>query len=234
VLIVPGYQNNPLVDGSDVLVDPLFWPAHLLQCTAGDPDDLCAAFGVHEAELWLFYRKLTDERRWPVFAVALPSGHVLYVVYRNFDEDSGYDNPLHHPGWAQPILLATVEGHYRGPALCWSELVAVSRAAAGADTPLSPEERIALLLPVMADTDLPADAVDVLTGALHALGAYQRPRRLAQRLLDEQGLWGPQPWRMVNGARVSAAPRYATRTPEGLPNAILQEITTVLATIPAP
>jgi hypothetical protein len=229
VLNVPGYSNDPLVDGSHLLADPMFWPAHLLQYTAGHPDDLCVAFGVDEAELWLFYRRLTDERQWPVFAIALPLGHVLYVVYRNFAEDSGNDYLLHHPGWAEPILLATVEGHYLGPALCWSELVAVSRAGAGADATLSPEGRIGLLLPVMADADLPADAVDFLAGALHTLGAYRHPRRLAERFLDEQGLWGPQPWRMVNGARISAAPRNATRTSDVLTNDILAEIARALA-----
>jgi hypothetical protein len=229
VLDVPGYPNDPLVDGSHLLSDPIFWPAHLLQCTAGHPDELCAAFGVDEAELWDFYRRSTNERQWPAFAIAMPLGHVLYVVYRNFAEDSGYDYLMHHQDWAEPILLSTVEGHFLGPALCWSELIAVSRAAEGGDTTSSPEERIGLLLPAMADADLPADAVDFLADTLRTLGARRQPRRLAERLLDKQGLWGPQPWRMVNGARISGAPRYATRTPEVLTDDILAEITEALA-----
>jgi hypothetical protein len=88
---------------------------------------------------------------------------------------------------------------------------------------------MALLLPVMADTEFPPDAVDVLAAALHALGAHRQPRRLARLLLDHQGLWGPQPWRMVDGARISEAPRYATRSPQVLPMATLVEITLAFA-----
>jgi hypothetical protein len=226
---VPGHLNDPVVDGSDQLGERMFWPAHLLQCTGGDPDDLCTAFGVDEDALWAFYYRLTDEGQWPVFHIALPSGHVLYVVYRNFAEDAGYDYLLHHPDSAEPIMLATVEGHYLGPALCWSELVAVSQAPAGAAATRAPERRIGILLPVMADDDLPEDAVDVLAGALHTLGAGRQPGRLAQRLLDKQGMWGPQPWRMVDGVPISMAPRYATRTPEVLPNAVLAQIAEALA-----
>jgi len=75
-------------------------------------------------------------------------------VYRNLKEDSGYDYHLHHPGWAKPVLLATVEGHYLGPGLCWDELLAVSRSGAITGATLSAEGQMLLLLPIMADTDL--------------------------------------------------------------------------------
>jgi hypothetical protein len=91
VLKLPGYTDAPLIDGCEVLDDPLFWPVHLLQYTGGDPDELCAAFDVDEAEIWRSYRRLSDEHRWPAFSISLPSGHLFSLVYRNFKEDSGYD-----------------------------------------------------------------------------------------------------------------------------------------------
>src|SRR6266511_867536 len=57
------------------------------------------------------------------------------------------------PG-AKPVLLATVEGHYLGPGLCWDELLAVSRSGAITGATLSAEGQMLLLLPIMADTDL--------------------------------------------------------------------------------
>src|SRR6266545_1358038 len=81
-------------------------------------------------------------------------GSPTFLVYRNLKEDSGYDYHLHHPGWAKPVLLATVEGHYLGPGLCWDELLAVSRSGAITGATLSAEGQMLLLLPIMADTDL--------------------------------------------------------------------------------
>src|SRR6266542_4297947 len=213
MLKLPGYTDDPLIDGCEVLDDPLFWPVHLLQYTGGDPGELCAAFDIDEAEIWRSYRRLSDEHRWPAFSISLPSGHLLSLVYRNFKEDSGYDYHLHHPGWAKPVLLAT------------------SRSAAITGATRSAEGQMLLLLPIMADTDLPANAVDKLAGALHAFGASRQPQRLAQLLLDGQGMWGPQPWQMVGGMRISAASRYATRSPEALSDAILTEITMALGTV---
>src|SRR6266536_3345389 len=152
MLKLPGYTDDPLIDGCEALDDPLFWPVHLLQYTGGDPDELCAAFDIDEAEIWRSYRRLSDEHRWPAFSISLPSGHLLSLVYRNFKEDSGYDYHLHHPGWAKPVLLATVEGHYLGPGLCWDELLAVSRSGAITGATLSAEGHMLLLLPIMADT----------------------------------------------------------------------------------
>jgi hypothetical protein len=96
---------------------------------------------------------------------------------------------------------------------------------------LSAEGQMLLLLPIMADTDLPANAVDKLAGALHTFGASRQPQRLAQLLLDGQGMWGPQPWQTVGGMRISAASHHATRSPEVLSDAILTEITMALGTV---
>jgi hypothetical protein len=231
VLKLPGYTGDPLIDGCEMLADPLFWPAHLLQYTGGDPDELCAAFDVDEAEIWRSYSRLSDEHRWPAFSIGLPSGHLISLVYRNFAEDSGYDYHLHHPGWAEPVLLATVEGHYLGPGMCWPELLAVARSGTLNGAMLSAEGQLLLLLPIMADTDLPTNAVDELAGALQAFGARLRPRRLAQLLPERQGMWGPQPWQLVGDMRVSAAPHYATRIPTVLSDVILTEITVAFGTV---
>ncbi|MFC0507085.1 hypothetical protein [Micromonospora costi] len=96
---IPGYENDPLVDGAYLVDEPLFWATHLLQYTGGVEEPLCAGFGVSEADLWQFYKRASDERQWPVLSVSLSAGHLLHVIYRNFPEDNGYDYVLHHPEW---------------------------------------------------------------------------------------------------------------------------------------
>lgn len=203
MLRIPGYEDDPLADGAYLLDEQLFWPVHLLQCTSGHEDRSVrrSAFGVDQADLWPFYERVSDERQWPVLSIPLPAGHLLHVVYRNFVEDYGVDDLLHHPGWEAIVPLATVEGHYRGPGLCWPELLAASRAPAGAGEITSPDARMLLLLPIMSDADLPADAEDVLAAALAARGTTRNARALARLLLEEQEPWGPQRWRVEQSVR---------------------------------
>jgi hypothetical protein len=203
---IPGYENDPLIDGVHLLDERSFWPVHLLQCTRGEPGELCSTFGVEEADLWQFYDRTSDEQQWPVFSISLPSRHVLHVVYRNIAGDAGYDYVLHRPDWAATVWLATIDGHFRGPGLCWPELLAAARTGTGAGQLAAPEARMLLLLPVMADDELPADAEARLAGALTACGATGDARGLARAVLNDQGLWGPRHWRFEHGSRVTDSP----------------------------
>ncbi len=48
----------------------------------------------------------------------------LSIVDCNFPEDYGQDYLLHHPGWSDALRLASIEGHFMGPGICWPELLA--------------------------------------------------------------------------------------------------------------
>ena len=104
------------------------------------------------------------------------------------------------------IELATIEGHSRGPALSWAELVTAS---AQPDDRLSPTQRLLLLLPAYGDADTPQEAIDVVSAALAAVGAREHVRDLTAELLDSPFLESPQ-WTLTAGALVCSGP-YANR-----------------------
>ncbi|MFD0782502.1 hypothetical protein ACFQZ8_00975 [Micromonospora azadirachtae] len=225
---IPGYEDDPLVDGAYLVDEPLFWATHLLQCTGGVEDPLCAGFGVGEADLWQFYGRISGEGQWPVLSVPLSAGHLLHVVYRNFPDDQGFDYLLHHPEWKTTVPLATVEGCFRGPGLCWSELLAVAHTTAEAGSPLPFDPRIfLLLLPIMSDAELPSDADDVLAAMLTACGATGDTGALARILLEKQGCWGPQHWTLTPDGRISEF-RHAFRHPAAMSSDALAQVTSLL------
>ncbi|WP_046564001.1 hypothetical protein [Micromonospora sp. HK10] len=225
---IPGYEDDPLVDGAYLVAEPLFWATHLLQCTNGVEEPLCAGFGVSAADLLRFFERVSDERRWPVLSVPLSAGHLLHVVYRNLPGEHGYDYLLHHPAWTATVPLATVEGCFRGPGLCWPELLAVAQtaAAAGSSLRLDPHT-VLLLLPIMSDADLPPDAEGVLAAMLTACGATGETGMLARVLLGKQGCWGPQRWTRTPGGRISET-RYAFRKPGAMSQDMLAQVSSLL------
>ncbi|MEU7803955.1 hypothetical protein AB0B10_32340 [Micromonospora arborensis] len=202
--MIPGYEDDPLVDGAYLIDEPLFWASHLLQCTNGVEEPLCAGFGVSKDDLLQFFERVSAERQWPALSVPLSAGHVLHVLYRNLPGEGGYDYLLHHPDWKATVPLARVEGCFRGPGLCWPELLAVAQKAveAGSAPRLDPHTFL-LLLPIMSDADLPLDADDVLAAMLTACGAAGETGALARILLEEQGCWGPQHWTLTPAGRIS-------------------------------
>lgn len=210
---IPGYEDDPLVDGAYLVDEPLFWASHLLQCTNGVEEPLCAGFGVSKADLLQFFERVSDERQWPVLSVPLSAGHLLHVVYRNLPGEGGYDYLLHHPEWKATVPLARVEGCFRGPGLCWPELLTVAHTAAEAGSvPRLDPHTFLLLLPIMSDADLPLDAADVLAAMLNACGPAGETGALARILLEKQGCWGPQHWTLTPAGRISEA-RHAFRSP---------------------
>ncbi|MEH1166992.1 hypothetical protein V6V47_16560 [Micromonospora sp. CPCC 205539] len=228
---IPGYEDDPLVDGAYLVDEPLFWASHLLQCTNGVEEPLCAGFGVSKADLLQFFERVSAERQWPVLSVPLSGGHVLHVLYRNLPGEGGYDYLLHHPDWTATVPLARVEGCFMGPGLCWTELLAVAHKAAEAGSAPRPDPHtFLLLLPIMSDADLPLDADDVLAAMLTACGASGETGALARILLEEQGCWGPQRWTLTPAGRISET-RYAFRRPGAMSSDMLAQVSLLLGPV---
>ncbi|HEX6677322.1 MAG TPA: hypothetical protein VF486_20130 [Actinomycetes bacterium] len=221
---LPGHEDAPLVDGAPLLEHRLFWPAHLLQ-VAGERDGLLAAcFGVTAADVGAFYeRTLADPRRWPTLPVPLRDDHQLYVVGRNVPEDYGQDYLLHHPTWPTALRLASIEGHFVGPGVCWPELLAASVPPPGAVGITQPAARLLLLLPILGDAATPREAAAIVADALAACGAVGSRAvlvQLAGQLLTDHRLWPPARWwhdaranRVCDGGWSARNPAHAWALP---------------------
>jgi hypothetical protein len=117
----------------------------------------------------------------------LASGHLLYVLFRDFEGDAGWDYLLQPAGTDAVVMLAAIEGHFRRPAYSWRDLVLVANQP---DPTRSAAER--LLPPAMGDADLPADAEQLIAAAFVAVGGRQQYQREVSRELlgASRRFWG--------------------------------------------
>jgi hypothetical protein len=100
---------------------PGFWPAFLH--TVGGSKSAVHAFDNDLADVSALLDELLNPQAWPVLSVRLQRGHLLHIVMRNFPDDAGVDYVIAPANGGQHIPLAAMEGHFRGPALSWPELV---------------------------------------------------------------------------------------------------------------
>nr|BFE60967.1 hypothetical protein GCM10020063_054930 [Dactylosporangium thailandense] len=105
---------------------------------------------------------------------------------RNFPDEGGVDYVLEPGTGGDAIPLAAMEGHFRGPALSWPELIIAARQP---DPEHTPAQRLLLLLPACADRARPADAAQTVADALIALGATAHLDRTADELLSSTRYW---------------------------------------------
>ncbi|MFF0445703.1 hypothetical protein ACFYT4_04635 [Streptomyces sp. NPDC004609] len=228
MLKIPGYEGGPLVQGSAYLDDPLFWPVHLGTCLRGE-DAQRAAFGADWDAAMDVYRAVSAEHEWPVFDVPLHSGHTIYVVYRNYEDERGVDYLIHHPAWPEAETLAVDDGHFMGPGMAWPELLSAARQAASGGVDAA-DARLLLLFPTLGDAHLPDDAAVALTAALTALTVIEEPAEVARMLLENQGQWAPAHWAPRDGVWINYG-GHSYRNPYNafaLPNGRLQEISSAL------
>jgi hypothetical protein len=193
----PPFQRSPLVDGSEMMASTLFWPAFLH--TVGGSPSAPDAFTCDLGDLSEFIDALVEPHRWPVFSLTLAGRHRLHVVMRNFEGDGGVDYVLEPSTGGQALPLAAMEGHFRGPALSWPELVAVAQQQ---DEEHTPAARLLLLLPSCADNARPSVAVDIVAAALTAVGAQAMHQRLSAELIESPRYWEPGQWTTVDGTVV--------------------------------
>lgn len=130
--MLPGYLDGfrPEVDPS-ILFDAnawldqaAVWPALLY--AIGGANTAVDAFDVDPADIDVMLTQLSSPDRWPVFTLDLASDHRIHLVWRNFDGDAGWDYLLAGDAFDEPVPLALLEGHFRGPGLSWPELVTVA------------------------------------------------------------------------------------------------------------
>lgn len=200
MLEIAGYEQGPLVDGSSFLELPLFWTCHLGSSLQGE-EAQALAFGPDWDDAQQLYEALSSTEAWPTFTVHLHSGYVLQVVYRNVEDDHGVDYMLSHPGWTEAATLAVDDGHFMGPGLSWSELVASAGLTCTSGV-TDPHARLLLLFPMLGDADVPESAAPRLASALAGLTIVEEPLDLAHVLLENQGQWGPASWWEADGTWV--------------------------------
>ncbi|MCX5388574.1 hypothetical protein [Streptomyces sp. NBC_00094] len=176
-MLIKGYDVGPLVPGESLPARPGFWSNYLLaMCSDGG----CAErpvpewFGDDGADADALSEVLFDPEHWPVFRVPAEDGPGAVVIYRNLEGDYGTDYLLAHPGSGDVQQIAGWDGDFSGTGLTWRELIRI------ADSPFAAVEgvqettaRLLLLLPLLADPDVPETASARLTAALVAVGAPQ-------------------------------------------------------------
>ncbi|MEU6749014.1 hypothetical protein ABZ914_22580 [Spirillospora sp. NPDC046719] len=214
IVLIDGYENAPLVDGTALLTERLFWPTYLAAWTDLEDDTVIdAAFSVERDELEAFYGQLTALERWPVLAVPLRAGAQIVVIFRNLEDDTGVDLLLQTPDSKGVMKWARLDGHFLVPGLSWPELAEISSRPGSRYGVTESHARMLLLLPFTGDSDTPATAAKTVSSALIAAGAAPGPSGpLADNLLNEP-MGGTAQWRKdANGTLTCDAPN-STRNP---------------------
>ncbi|MDT0481376.1 hypothetical protein [Streptomyces doebereineriae] len=184
-----------------------FWSNHLLGLcwpASGDVRPAPEWFGDDSADTDATSEILLDAQAWPAFRIPLDACHSAVVVYRNLVGDYGIDYLLAHPdGTGAEAVANRFDGDWSGLGLVWRDLkrivVSPDLTAAGVH---DPSERLLILLPVLNDAELPADAPAVVEAALTALGAPRHSAaHTAARLLD--GRRRSAGHRVLTGSRLS-------------------------------
>jgi len=199
---IPGYlevDRAVLVDGDDLMADPLFWPAFLVR--VGLSGLAPEAFDVDPAELGPLLDEMDDPAEWLVFTVPLAHGAAVRIVRRNayYEHGPGTDYLLDLRDGSDALLLASLESHYSGPGFAWPEIAGRSPG------------QLLRLLPACSDVDTDDDTV---AAALAAVGAVRHQRAVAAELTGNPWAPGPCTWRVVDGLTVCDEPD-SPRGPDG-------------------
>ncbi|WP_222852393.1 hypothetical protein [Streptomyces piniterrae] len=210
---IPGYHDGPFARRLELLDQRLFWHGHLYSCAQGDAGRLLRGADYGWADHRNFQRRLWERGDWPAFTIPLAAGHRLHVVHRTVAGDAGVDYLLHHPNWDRADPIARDDGHFMGPGLSWTELVAAADHALPGGTTADPHANLLLLLPALGDNAVPEQAVSRLAAALSARLGVKAPQPLAAALLESQGPAGPAQWATVQGGVRINNGRYSFRNP---------------------
>lgn len=208
LVLIDGYEGEPLVPGEPLLEMPGFWAAYFWwvgmflteeeAATGQHPPAPAEWFGVSEAEFNEAHALLSAGEEWPVFRIPLTGGHAVTVVHWNGEPEpeAGADYLIQHPDWGRSAVLARAGPNFDGPGLAWRELVHIARNPdpSAAEGIRNPHQRLLMLLPITADEDRPDDGADLVVDALVSTGL---PAGQASRVADRvfsQPLWNPARW----------------------------------------
>ncbi|MFG2820826.1 hypothetical protein ACGFX4_15520 [Kitasatospora sp. NPDC048365] len=184
-MLIKGYDYGPLVAGERLLERAGFWSNHLPAMCRFSSDEARPApewFGDDGADTDALSEVLLDDQAWPVLRIPFQGGHSAVVVHRNLVGDLGIDYLLTRPDWPRAQDLSSYDGDWYGPGLSWRDIVHIAETpdltAPGVhDT----DARLLLLLPMLADDELPPEAPARVNAALTAVGA---PDDSAQDVAD--------------------------------------------------
>lgn len=208
---VPEYvQDRELVAGEELARDPAFWLAHLM-LTIGDPGEPSEPYGVDASAYDEMVERLGDpDLPWPVLRLRFDGGHTAYAVYANEEDENNVEFFVRHPRWGRLGHLGQCGADDALPGLSWTELVTLATSTQDAGEGLTdPSERLLLLLPILGDADLPAEAPDTVARALAHCGIRaDAAGQLAATLVGE-----PDPARGPRWAATDANPIPVCSTP---------------------
>ncbi|MER7821316.1 hypothetical protein ABTX85_01875 [Streptomyces sp. NPDC096097] len=169
---IPEYlTDRELVASEDLARDPAFWLAHLL-LTMGDPSEPTEPYGVDASAYDAMVDRLGDpEQPWPVLRIRFDGGHTVYVVHANEEDRNDVEFFVRHPRWGRLGHLGQCGADDARPGLSWPELQTLAtRTQDDGEGLTDPSERLLLLLPMLGDAALPAEARDVVARALAHCG----------------------------------------------------------------
>ncbi len=213
-MLITGFEDYPLVDGSHLLDDPVFWALHALQLGVIGLTDIEEAFGVDIGDAAEIENRVFDHDHWPVFTVPLRGPGNIHIIYRNLDGDMGLDYVLTHPDWPHDLHLAAVDGGFIGPGLSWPELTTIAShpPTPGAGMPSDAARRLLILLPALGDADLPDTAVPTVAAALSELTTSPDPDHIAEILLHSaKAYWQPANWQQLNNGAIICDESHSPR-----------------------
>jgi hypothetical protein len=215
---VDGFPEDLDVDGlitggSEFMDRPGFWAAHYLNQSV-DEDDLAAeVWGVPIETIREVMEQLTDPASWPAFEIGLDGDAKLAVVYRNMDGDYGVDYLLVPGSEQECVMVAALEGHYRGPGISWPELSAVADRFAD---PLERARAMLLLGPMLGDVEaVEPEAIAELAEALRLTGGTGDVEGFARLIVSENPLWEPATWHTTDDGSTVCDEENSPRNPEG-------------------
>ncbi|NEB02226.1 hypothetical protein [Streptomyces sp. SID13726] len=190
---MPGHGIAP---AERLLGLPGFWPAYL-GAVRGEPVPEPELFGADAADMDAAAEALWDATSvWPAYRIPLPEGRVLWIVHRNFPDDAGTDYLLTDQALSRERQLASIDGHFSGPAFSWPDLLTLAdEVPADGEGVRDPDLRLLLLLPAYGDADTPVEEALVrISTALVGVGvAPDAAPGLAERFLDHP-LWESPYW----------------------------------------
>ncbi|WP_344646935.1 hypothetical protein [Cryptosporangium japonicum] len=192
---LPPLDASVLVDATAWCEDEPFWPAFL--GSVGGSVTAPLAFEVEPADVEEYLDELHDPDHWPYLTLGLAQGHRLHLLFRNCEDDSGWDYLFEPAGRSEVWTLAALEGGYVGPGLSWPELVSAAGTSDAA-------RRLLLMLPALGDSDRPDTAGARVAAAFVAVGgAPEQAGRVADELLGASGrFWGDESWVDHDGRRI--------------------------------
>ncbi|GAB7186789.1 hypothetical protein ATKI12_6620 [Kitasatospora sp. Ki12] len=174
-MLIKGYDFGPLVESEWLLEHAGFWSNHLLamcRTVSGEVRPTPEWFGDDGADTDALAEVLLDDQAWPAFRIPFEGGHSTVVVYRNLVGDFGIDYLLTRAGWPRAEELASFDGDWYGPGLSWRDIMHIAETpdltAVGVHDTAA---RLLLLLPLLADDELPPEAPARVNAALTAIGA---------------------------------------------------------------